>query len=97
MSQKDKVKLKLTKEEIERVKQQEKIIKDAKAPAKTDILKHIKFKNELDKQIFNLLPLSDAQKEELIYHCEFDKTVDEVIDVTPAIEKGLNNDLEKKK
>ena len=100
MSEIKKVNHKLSKEDKERYEEQEKIIRDAKAPAKTDILKHIKFKNDLDKQIFNLLPLSDAQKEELVLHCEFDKTVDEITDsqwdgrLSPTIEKGINADIE---
>ena len=71
--------LKLTKEEKERYEEQEKLIKEAKASPKTDILNYIRFKNKLDEEIFNMLPLSDAQKEELVLSVEFNKTVDEII------------------
>lgn len=67
-------------EDEERVKEQEKIIQDAKAPAKTNILNTIKFKNKLDEEIFNLLPLSDAQKEELILDVEFNTSIDKLTD-----------------
>lgn len=66
--------LKLTKEEKERHEEQEEAIKQANAPAKTNILNNISFKNELDKQVFNMLPLSDEQKEELIFGVEFGKS-----------------------
>ncbi|MHA2088903.1 MAG: hypothetical protein ACW972_11530 [Promethearchaeota archaeon] len=77
----DKVKqLKLTKDEKERHEQQEKLIKEAKASPKTDILNYVRFKSKLDEEIFNLLPLSDAQKEELVLSVEFNKTVNEITD-----------------
>ena len=70
--------LKLTKEEKERHEEQEKAIKQALEPAKTNILNNISFKNELDKQVFDMLPLSDEQKEELIFGVEFGKSFEEI-------------------
>jgi len=100
MSENKKVIQKLSKEDIHRAKEQNKIIKDHKASAKTDILKTIKFDTELDKQVFNMLPLSDKQKEELILSCEFNTSIDEITDkewdgrLSPVIPEGLNADLE---
>ena len=89
----------ITDDEV-KVEEQEKIIKDAKAPAKTNILNCIKFKNNLDKQIFDLLPLSDAQKEELILDVEFNTNIDDITDgiwngrLSPTIKKDNSiNDI----
>ena len=92
--------LKLTREEKERQDEQNKIIKDAKASAKTNILNTIKFNSELDQQVFDLLPLSDAQKEELILSCEFNTDLETITDekwdgrLSPVIPEGLNGDVE---
>lgn len=47
----------------------EKILSEAKADAYTNILSNLKFENKLDEMIFNLLPLSKKQKEELVMAC----------------------------
>ena len=100
MSDNDNKTIKLTKEEKERQDEQNKIILDAKASSKTNILNTIKFNNELDKEVFNLLPLSDAQKEELILSCEFNTDLETITDkdwdgrLSPTISKGINNDVE---
>lgn len=94
MSDNDNKSIKLTKEEKERQDEQNKIILDAKASSKTNILNTIKFNNELDKEVFNLLPLSDAQKEELILSCEFNTDIETITDnnwdgrLSPS--KGIN-------
>jgi len=86
--------IKLTKEEKDRQEEQNKIILDAKASSKTNILNTIKFNNELDKEVFDLLPLSDAQKEELILSCEFNTDIETITDnnwdgrLSPS--KGIN-------
>ena len=49
-----------------RVKDMDEIIEEYKKPAKTNILKKIKFENAQDEYVFNSLPLSDKQKEELL-------------------------------
>ncbi len=100
MSDNDNKSIKLTKEEKERQDEQNKIILDANASSKTNILNTIKFNNELDKEVFNLLPLSDAQKEELILSVEFNTDLETITDkdwncrLSPTIPKGLNNDIE---
>ena len=92
--------IKLTNEEIERQDEQNKIILDAKASSKTNILNTIKFNNELDKEVFNLLPLSDAQKEQLILSVEFNTDIETITDknwdgrLSPTIPKGINNNSE---
>jgi len=50
-------------------KEMEKIIKEVKEDAYTDVLKNLKFDNKLDEMVFNLLPLSKKQKEELVMAC----------------------------
>lgn len=96
MSDNDNKSIKLTKEEKERQDEQNKIILDAKASSKTNILNTIKFNNDLDKEVFNLLPLSDAQKEELILSCEFNTDIETITDkdwdgsLSPTISKGIN-------
>ena len=91
---------KLTKEDKEREKEQNKIIKASKSSSKTNILHTIKFNNELDKQVFDMLPLSDAQKEELILSCEFNTDLETITDkdwdgrLSPVIPEGLNGDVE---
>lgn len=56
-----------TKEEIEQVKAFEECLKEYKKPSKTKIEKMIDFETELDKWVWDRLPLSNAQKEELLY------------------------------
>lgn len=100
MSDNKEMSIKLTQEEKERQDEQNKIILDAKAPAKTNILNTIKFNNKLDEEVFNLLPLSDKQKEELILSCEFNTDIETITDknwdgrLSPTIPEGLNNDIE---
>ena len=43
------------------------IFEDSKLKAKTNILDHIKFVNVQDEQVFKRLPLSDKQKEQLLF------------------------------
>lgn len=91
---------KLTKEDKEREKEQNEIIKASKTSSKTNILHTIKFNSELDKQVFDMLPLSDAQKEELILSCEFNTDLETITDnkwdgrLSPVIPEGLNGDVE---
>jgi len=100
MSDNKEMSIKLTKEEKERQDEQNKIIKDAKASAKTNILNTIKFNNKLDEEVFNLLPLSDKQKEELILYTEFNTDIKTITDknwdgrLSPVIPEGLNGDVE---
>lgn len=56
-----------TKEEIEQVKTFEECLKQYKKPSKTKIEKVIDFETELDKWVWDRLPLSNAQKEEMLY------------------------------
>lgn len=44
----------------------EEIIKESNKPAETNILEHIKFRNKEDKFVFDRLPLSDWDKEQII-------------------------------
>ena len=56
-----------TKEEIEQVKTFEECLEQYKKPSKTKIEKIIDFENELDKWVWERLPLSNAQKEQMLY------------------------------
>ncbi len=56
-----------TKEEIEQVKAFDDCLKQYKKPSKTKIEKVIDFETELDKWVWDRLPLSNAQKEEMLY------------------------------
>lgn len=57
----------LTEEEIKQVEIFNKDLKEYKKPSKTKIEKMIDFETELDKWVWDRLPLSNAQKEELLY------------------------------
>jgi hypothetical protein len=56
-----------TKEEIEQVKAFENILEEYKKPSKTKIEKVIDFETDLDKWVWERLPLSNAQKEQMLY------------------------------
>lgn len=56
-----------TKEEIEEVKKFENIFREYKKTSKTKIEKVIDFESDLDKWVWERLPLSNAQKEEMLY------------------------------
>lgn len=56
-----------TKEEIEQVKAFEDCLKQYKKPSKTKIEKVLDFETDLDKWVWDRLPLSNAQKEEILY------------------------------
>ena len=56
-----------TKEEIEQVKAFEECLKQYKKPSKTKIEKVIDFETDLDKWVWERLPLSNAQKEQMLY------------------------------
>ena len=56
-----------TKEEIEQVKAFEECLKQYKKPSKTKIEKVLDFDTDLDKWVWDRLPLSNAQKEEILY------------------------------
>ena len=56
-----------TKEEIEQVKAFEDCLKQYKKPSKTKIEKVLDFDTDLDKWVWDRLPLSNAQKEEMLY------------------------------
>jgi accessory colonization factor AcfC len=56
-----------TKEEIEQVKAFEECLKQYKKPSKTKIEKVLDFDTDLDKWVWDRLPLSNAQKEEMLY------------------------------
>lgn len=57
----------LTEEERKQVEIFNKDLKEYKKPSKTKIEKMIDFETELDKWVWERLPLSNAQKEELLY------------------------------
>ena len=57
----------LTEEERKQVELFNKDLKEYKKPSKTKIEKMIDFETELDKWVWERLPLSNAQKEELLY------------------------------
>lgn len=57
----------LTEEERKNVEIFNEYINDYKKSSKTKIEKVIDFENELDKWVWDRLPLSNAQKEEMLY------------------------------
>jgi len=57
----------LTEEERKQVELFNKDLKEYKKPSKTKIEKMLDFETELDKWVWERLPLSNAQKEELLY------------------------------
>jgi hypothetical protein len=57
----------LTEEERKQVELFNEDLKEYKKPSKTKIEKMIDFETELDKWVWDRLPLSNAQKEELLY------------------------------
>jgi len=57
----------LTEEERKQVEIFNKDLKEYKKPSKTKIEKMLDFETELDKWVWERLPLSNAQKEELLY------------------------------
>lgn len=57
----------LTEEERKQVEIFNKDLKEYKKPSKTKIEKMIDFETELDKWVWERLPLSNAQKEEILY------------------------------
>jgi hypothetical protein len=56
-----------TKEEREAVEEFNKCLKQFKEPSKTKIEKVLDFETDLDKWVWERLPLSGAQKEQLLY------------------------------
>jgi hypothetical protein len=58
--------LEFTTDEKKNHTEMENIVKDFNEEAKTNILQLLRFKTKTDEFVFNHLPLSDAQKEELV-------------------------------
>lgn len=56
-----------TKEEREAVEEFNKCLDQYKAPSKTKIEKFIDFETDLDKWVWERLPLSGQQKEQMLY------------------------------
>lgn len=75
----------LTEEERKQVEIFNKDLKEYKKPSKTKIEKIIDFETELDKWVWDRLPLSNAQKEELLYEMfvEGDNNSNSKINVEP--------------
>lgn len=55
-----------------------KTIKEIETPNITNVLKEFKFKNKMDEEIFNRLPLTNIQKEYLLLSVNTDLLPDEV-------------------
>ena len=55
-----------TPEEIQNIKEMEKIIQEVESPAITEVLDNLTFKTDIDKMIFDRLPLTTNQKEYLL-------------------------------
>ena len=55
-----------TKEQLDQIKKLEKTIKDINRAPKTNLIYNMKFKSPTDKYVFEKLPLSDFQKEQMI-------------------------------
>lgn len=58
-------------EEIEQIKKMDEIISEVEDKPRTCILKAVTFKNKQDEDVFNRLPLTDIQKEELLMSIYF--------------------------
>lgn len=56
----------LTEEEKKIIEDMDKIVDDRKKPARTNLLKMVRFKNKVDKEVFLRLPISDYEKEKII-------------------------------
>ena len=55
-----------TDEEMKSIKDMQKIIAEIESPAITDVLQNLTFKTDIDKMIFDRLPLTTNQKEYLL-------------------------------
>ena len=55
-----------TPEEIQNIKEMEKIVAEVESPAITEVLNNLTFKTDIDKMIFDRLPLTTNQKEYLL-------------------------------
>ena len=55
-----------TAEELQNIKEMEKIIAEVESPAVTEVLNNLKFKTDIDKNVFDRLPLTTNQKEYLL-------------------------------
>lgn len=64
--QNDDFTLKMTEEEFKYYQEHLKVCDDNDDPAKTKLLKSLTFRNKRDEYVFDRLPLSDKQKEELL-------------------------------
>jgi hypothetical protein len=53
-------------ETLKRLHEIEELIDESNKPAETNLLENLKFKKKEDKFVFNRLPLSDWEKEQLI-------------------------------
>ena len=55
-----------TPEEIQNIKEMEQIVAEVESPAITEVLDNLKFKTDIDKFVFDRLPLTTNQKEYLL-------------------------------
>ena len=55
-----------TPEEIQNIKEMEQIVAEVESPAITEVLDNLKFKTDIDKMVFDRLPLTTNQKEYLL-------------------------------
>ena len=55
-----------TPEEIQNIKEMEQIIAEVESPAITEVLDNLTFKTDIDKIVFDRLPLTTNQKEYLL-------------------------------
>ena len=55
-----------TADEIEQIKKMEEVIEEIKSDSKTNLLDIVKFKNKSDLIIFDKLPLTEFQKEDIM-------------------------------
>ena len=55
-----------TAEELQNINEMEKIIAEVESPAVTEVLDNLKFKTDIDKMVFDRLPLTTNQKEYLL-------------------------------
>lgn len=55
-----------TADELEQINKMDEVIEEIKSEAKTNLLEMVKFKNKSDLIIFDKLPLTDFQKEDIM-------------------------------
>lgn len=59
--------IEFTEDEKKQIAEYNKLLEESEEKTRTNILNEIKFANKQDEMVFNRLPLSNRQKEELLF------------------------------